>query len=52
MAKLPWLKILFIGLQIARDVVAALSDSQTPGHITEDEFKAIVTRAIEYALSK
>ena len=50
MAKVSWLKILFVAIQIARDVVAALNDPTSPGHITEDEFRIIIANAIEAIL--
>ena len=52
MTKVSWLKILFVALQIARDVVAALNDPASPGHITQDEFKVIIANAVEAILGK
>jgi len=52
MTKVSWLKILFVALQIARDVVAALNDPASPGHITEEEFKIIIAHALEAILGK
>ena len=52
MKKVSWLKILFVAIQIARDVVAALNDAASPGHITEEEFKVIIANAIEAILGK
>ena len=50
MAKISWLKMLFVAIQIARDIFAALNDPVSPGHITEDEFKTIVENAIQAIL--
>ena len=50
MAKISWLKMLFVAIQIARDIFAALNDPVSPGHITEDEFRLIVKKAIEAIL--
>ena len=50
MAKISWLKMLFVAIQIARDILAALTDPVSPGHITEDEFRLIIKKAIENIL--
>ena len=52
MAKVSWLKYLFVGIRIAHDVVAALNDPVSPGHITEDELRKIIANAVEYVLRK
>jgi len=50
MKKVSWLKILFVAIQIARDLIAALNDHDSPGHITEAEFKVIIANALEAIL--
>lgn len=50
MAKVSWLKMLFVAIQIARDVVLALNDPGSPGHITQDEFKVIIANAVALIL--
>ena len=52
MTKLRWLKILFVGIRIAHDIIAALNDPISPGHITADELKVIIANALAYVLEK
>jgi hypothetical protein len=50
MKKLNLLRILFVAVRIAHDIIEALNDPASPGHITVDELKIIVTNAIAYVL--